>query len=112
MVWGDRIFLTTDIEGGKAEGNQPPKHLLGGTPFRHPDSVGTDAGHTLTVLCLDRKTGKIQTIGMGPGASPVLAGELLILQCDASDQKSKVVAPNRKNGELVWRTERTTDATW
>ncbi len=56
--------------------------------------------------------GKIQTIGMGPGASPVLAGELLILQCDSSDQKSKVVALNRRNGELVWRTERTTDATW
>ena len=59
VVLGDRIFLTTDIEGGKAEGNQPPKHLLGGTPFRHPDSVGADVGHTLTVLCLDRKTGEI-----------------------------------------------------
>jgi len=172
IVWGDRVFLTTDVEAGKAEGNQPPKHLWSGTPFRHPDSVGADVRHKLVLLCLDRKTGKIlwqriayegvvyderhksgsyaaptpatdgqavyaffgaegfyaydidgkalwkydpgkiQTVGMGPGASPVLAGELLILQCDSSDQKSKVVAINRKNGELVWKTERTTDMTW
>ena len=172
VIWGDRVFLTTDIEAGKAEGNQPPKHVLRGTPFRHPDSVGADVRHKMTLLCLDRKTGKIlwqriayegvvyderhkagsyaaptpvtdgqavyayfgaegfyaydlngkllwkydpgkiQTVGMGPGASPVLAGELLILQCDSSDQKSKVVAIDRKNGELVWKTERTTDMTW
>lgn len=172
VVWGDRIFLTTDVEAGKAEGNQPPKHVLSGTPFRHPDSLGPDVRHGLTLLCLDRKTGevlwqqaaydcvvfderhkagsyaaptpvtdgravyayfgaegfyaydmqgkflwkydpgKIQTIGMGPGTSPLLAGELLILQCDSSDQKSKMVALNGKNGELVWKTERTTDMTW
>jgi len=172
VVWGDRIFLTTDVEGGKVEGNQPPKHSLGGTPFRHPDSMGADVRHKLILLCLDRKTGKvlwqqtanegvvyderhkagsyaaptpvtdgravyayfgaeglyaydlagkflwkydpgkIQTVGMGPGSSPVLAGELLILQCDSSDQKSKIVALNRKNGELVWKTDRATDATW
>jgi outer membrane protein assembly factor BamB len=56
--------------------------------------------------------GKIMTVGMGPGTSPVLAGELLILQCDSSDQKSKLVALNRKNGELVWKTDRKTDVTW
>jgi len=172
VVWGDRIFLTTDVEADKAEGNQPPKHVLSGTPFRHPDSLGADVRHGLTLLCLDRKTGevlwqqaaydcvvfderhkagsyaaptpvtdgravyayfgaegfyaydmqgkflwkydpgKIQTIGMGPGTSPLLAGELLILQCDSSDQKSKMVALNGKNGELVWKTERTTDMTW
>ena len=59
MVWGDRIFLTTDVEAGKAEGNQPPKHVLRGTPFRHPDSVGADVRHKFALLCLDRKTGKI-----------------------------------------------------
>ncbi len=59
VVWGDRIFLTTDIEAGKAEGHQPPKHAINGTPFRHPDSMGADVRHRLVVLCLDRKTGKV-----------------------------------------------------
>jgi outer membrane protein assembly factor BamB len=172
VVWGDRIFLTTDIEAGKAEGNKPPKHLWDGAPFRHPDSVGADLRHKLVLLCLDRKSGKmlwqrtayegvvfderhkagsyaaptpvtdgravyayfgaegfyaydlngkflwkydpgkIETVGMGPGASPILAGELLILQCDSSNRKSKLVALNRTNGELVWKTERTTNMTW
>lgn len=49
---------------------------------------------------------------MGPGTSPVLAGELLILQSDSSAQKSKLVALHRKNGELAWKTERATDVTW
>lgn len=172
VVWGDRVFLTTDIEGAKVEGNAPPKHVLNGTAFRHPDSMGTNVRHSLIVLCLDRKTGKIlwqktayegvvyderhkagsyaaptpltdgravyayfgaegfyafdmtgkplwkylpgkiQTIGLGPGASPVLSGELLILQCDSSDGKSKLVALNRKNGETVWTAERKTMITW
>lgn len=172
VVWGDLVFVTTDIEAGKAEGNQPPKHIMNGTPFRHPDSMGADVRHRLAILCVDRKTGKvlwqraayegpvfderhkagsyaaptpvvdgkavyayfggeglyaydlsgkllwkydpgrIMTVGMGPGTSPVLAGELVILQCDSSDQKSKLVALNRKTGELVWKADRTTDITW
>ena len=164
--------MTTDNEAGKAEGHQAPKHMIEGTPFRHPDSMGADVRHKLVLLCLDRKSGKllwqqvayegpvfderhkagsyaaptpvtdgravyayfgaegfyaydlkgkflwkydpgkIMTVGMGPGTSPVLAGELLILQCDSSDQKSKLVALNRKNGELVWKTDRKTDVTW
>jgi outer membrane protein assembly factor BamB len=56
--------------------------------------------------------GKIQTIGMGPGASPVLDGDLIILQCDSSDDKSKILALNKRNGELVWKTERKTGVTW
>lgn len=172
VVWGDRVFLTTDVEAGKAEGNKPPIHRINGEPFRHPDSIGANVRHKLIVLCLDRKSGKViwqqtayegvvfderhkagsyaaptpvtdghavyayfgseglyaysisgkflwkhdpgnmQTVGMGPGTSPVLAGELLILQCDSSDQKSKLVGIHRKNGELMWKTERTTDVTW
>jgi outer membrane protein assembly factor BamB len=172
IVWGDRVFLTTDVETGPIAGNSPPVHLLNGSPFRHPDSVGANVGHQLRVLCLDRKSGrilwqrtafegavfderhksgsyaaptpvtdgraiyayfgaeglyaydfqgkllwkfdpgKIRTIGMGPGSSPVLAGTLLILQCDSSDQNSSILALNTKNGELVWRAKRTTDVTW
>lgn len=172
VVWGDRIFLTTDIEGEKIDGLKPPVHKLGNDVFRHPDSTGMAVKHKLDVLCFERKTGKllwqktayegtvfderhrsgsyaaptpvtdgravyayfgaeglyafdfngkllwkfdpgkIQTIGMGPGTSPVLDGDLIILQCDSSDDKSKILALNKRNGELVWKTERKTNVTW
>ena len=45
IVWGDRVFLTTSIEGGPApDGHTAPDHL--GYDFKpgylHPDSVGAD----------------------------------------------------------------------
>lgn len=172
IVWGDRVFLTTDIEGEKIDGLKPPIHKLGNDVFRHPDSTGMAVKHKLDVLCFERKTGKllwqktayegpvyderhksgsyaaptpvtdgravyayfgaegmyafdfngkllwkfdpgkIQTIGMGPGTSPVLDGDLIILQCDSSDDRSKILALNKRNGELVWKTERKTNVTW
>lgn len=58
VVWGDRIFLTTDIEGERVEGVVPPKHILRGEPFRQPDSTGMDHKHILKVMCFDTKSGK------------------------------------------------------
>src|ERR1700722_1419123 len=58
VVWGDRIFLTADIEGEAVEGATPPKHRIRGGPFRHPDSTGTNHKHILKVMSYDAKTGK------------------------------------------------------
>jgi outer membrane protein assembly factor BamB len=61
IVWGDRIFLTTSIEGGKApEGHKPPIHpKFDLTPgYLHEDSVGSDHLYALKVLALDAKSGK------------------------------------------------------
>ena len=59
IVWGDRIFLTTSFEGDVIPDAKPPKHQLGGEEYVHPDSVAGNRHHTLKVLCLDRRTGKI-----------------------------------------------------
>ena len=59
VVWGNRIFLTTAIEGDVVPGAKPVKHLMEGQDFQHPDGVGADRKHTLEVLALDAKTGKI-----------------------------------------------------
>jgi outer membrane protein assembly factor BamB len=58
VVWGKRIFLTTDIEGEVLPGAGAVKHKLNNEPFVHPDSVGADKKHTLKVLCLDADSGK------------------------------------------------------
>ncbi|HSR53796.1 MAG TPA: PQQ-binding-like beta-propeller repeat protein, partial [Acidobacteriota bacterium] len=59
IVWGDRIFLTTSIRGEKLEDASPPKHLLNGEEFTHPQWAGADHSWTLKLLCLDRSSGRV-----------------------------------------------------
>ena len=59
VVWGDRIFVTAAIEGEVARGAKPVEHLMDGKPWIHPDSVAGDRKHTLKVLAVDAKTGKV-----------------------------------------------------
>lgn len=59
VVWGNRIFLTTSVEGDVIPGAKAPKHILEGEEFRHPDAMSGDRSHALYVLGLDAATGKI-----------------------------------------------------
>jgi len=59
VVWNDRVFLTTAIEGEEVPGAKPAKHTNGGEPFVHPDSVGANRKHTYKVLAYDGKSGKL-----------------------------------------------------
>jgi outer membrane protein assembly factor BamB len=66
VVWNDRLFLTSAIEGEAIPG-QIPESVRIKQP--HPDSVAGDKKHTLKVLALDTKTGKTvweQTAYEGP----------------------------------------------
>jgi len=176
IVWGDRIFLTSSIEGGPAPaGHNAPIHLgFDLKPgYLHPDSVGVDRLYTLKVLAFDAKSGKqlwdrtvyegtmydnrhrkntyasstmvtdgkaayaffesgglyafdfdgtllwkkslggIAKAGMGPGTSPVIFENLLILQCDQEmGGGSFIVALDRKDGREVWRQDRSTRRSW
>ena len=59
IVWGNRVFLTTAVEGPLVPGAKAVKHMDGDKEYVHPDSVGADRKHTFKVLALDRDTGKI-----------------------------------------------------
>jgi outer membrane protein assembly factor BamB len=59
IVWGDRVFLTTAIEGDVVPGTKPARHVIDGKDFVHPDGVGADRKHTYEVLALDARTGRI-----------------------------------------------------
>jgi len=59
VVWGNRIFLTTDIEGEVIPGAGPVKHKVEGQPYVHPDSVSGNRKHTLKVLAFDGAGGKL-----------------------------------------------------
>jgi outer membrane protein assembly factor BamB len=65
IVWGDRVFLTTAIEGDVLPGATAPIHYIQEDPkkppatFLHPDSMGADKKHTLKVMGLDLQSGKV-----------------------------------------------------
>lgn len=66
IVWEDRIFLTTALEGDVVPGVVPESVRI---EQPHPDSVSGDRKHTLKVLALDTKSGKVvweQTAHEGP----------------------------------------------
>ena len=57
--------------------------------------------------------GPIKTIGMGPGTSPVMDADRIFLQCDNGEEnKSYVVALDKKTGKTLWRVERPVNLTW
>jgi outer membrane protein assembly factor BamB len=59
IVWGNRVFLTTAIEGELVQGAKAVKHMDEGKEFLHPDAMGADHKQTLKVLCLEADTGKL-----------------------------------------------------
>ena len=57
--------------------------------------------------------GGMAKAGLGPGTSPILFGDLLILQGDQEmGAGSFIAALDRVTGELMWRVERTNRRSW
>jgi outer membrane protein assembly factor BamB len=57
--------------------------------------------------------GKIAKGGMGPGTSPVLFENLVILQCDQEyGESSFIAAVDKKTGKEVWRVARSHRRSW
>ena len=60
IVWGDRIYLTSVIEGDAVTGHRAVKHRQGKEEdWIHPDSVAGDKKHTFKVVALETATGKL-----------------------------------------------------
>ncbi|MEK6334714.1 MAG: PQQ-binding-like beta-propeller repeat protein [Acidobacteriota bacterium] len=173
VVWGNRIFLTTAIEGPVVPGAKAVKHMDGDKEFLHPDSIGADRKHTFKVICLSatngkvlweqtafegtpydnyhRKSsfaastpatdgklvfaffgteglyaydmngklawkadlGKLGTVGMGTGTSPILSDNFVIVQCDEENgAASFIVALDKKTGKEAWRSPRKIQVSW
>jgi outer membrane protein assembly factor BamB len=59
VVWGDRIFLTTAIDGEVVPGAKAVRHMDEGKEFVHPEAIGADRKHKFEVIAIDARTGKI-----------------------------------------------------
>ena len=174
-VWGDRVFVTTAIEGAEIPGWKAPVHLgFDRKPgYVNENSTGVGRMLTLKVYAVQASTGKIvwertafegpplddrhksntyasSTVatdgtqlyaffewaglyvydfagnlkwtvrtdgmikaGLGPGTSPLLYRNLVILQCDQEmGEGSFIAAFDRAGGKEVWRASRTTRRSW
>ena len=82
------------------------------TPCIEQGFVYLNFGSTGTV-CIDTKDGKIVwkrddfkvEHAQGPGSSPIIYKDLLILHFDGTDRQF-IVALNKRTGETIWQTER------
>lgn len=106
-----RVFLNEDPEPLNNETNtyaSPTCALEEGAVYVHFGSYGTarlDPGTAETVW--ERRDIECRHF-RGPGSSPMLYGDLLLLTFDGIDQQF-LMALNKHTGETVWRTDRTTD---
>lgn len=77
------------------------------------EAAGVYAYDYSGTLVWKASVGTIAKAGMGPGTSPVIWEDLLILQCDQEmGAGSAIVALDRFTGKEVWRTGRTTRRSW
>lgn len=81
------------------------------TPVVEPGRLYCDFG-TFGTACLDTADGRVLwrrqfplDHAHGPGSSPVLCGDLLVLARDGRDQQY-IVALNKLTGEVVWKNSR------
>jgi outer membrane protein assembly factor BamB len=95
----------------------PPTHkvnsLASPTPVLDKDRLWVSFG-THGLGCLRISDGKVLWTNvslkfddekMGPGGSPILVGNLLVMQCDGTDERF-IAGINKDTGEVVWKTPR------
>lgn len=57
--------------------------------------------------------GKLGTVGMGTGTSPIIYENLVLMQCDEENGgASFIVALDKKTGKQVWKTPRKVQVSW
>lgn len=136
IVWGDRVFVTASTDKGRTRVVLCLSAKDGGILWRTPLDAGKPAqthgknGYaSCTAVCdgqrvyaffdspglvaLDLKGAVLWTRPLGPfksvwnlAASPILAGDMVVMSCD-HDGQSFIVAVDRATGVEKWRTPRT-----
>jgi outer membrane protein assembly factor BamB len=105
--WDVEVFhpATPQHVNAKNTHASPSPIVEPGRLYVHFGAMGT--------ACLDSQTGRILwknedlviDHGEGPGSSPIVFGNLLIVNCDGTDRQF-VVALSKETGRVVWQTKR------
>ena len=83
----------------------PTSCIEAGFVYMHFGSYGTTCVNTATGAIVWKRTDLKCEHVQGPGSSPILYKDLLILHYDGTDVRF-IVALNKRTGETVWKTER------
>lgn len=115
IVWEKTAYegLMFDDHHRKNTYASPTMVTDGRMAFAFFESLGVYAYDFAGTLQWKTDLGGIIKAGLGPGTSPVIYENLLILQCDQEmGQGSYIIALERSTGREVWRAARTTRRSW
>jgi outer membrane protein assembly factor BamB len=114
---GEVVWERLAHEGKPRVAIQPSNSYATETPITDGERVYAYFGMT-GVFAFDTKGNPVwkkdlgsYRIAFGPGSSPAFDGERLFVQCD-NDEKSFLVALNKKTGDEVWRVDREERGNW
>lgn len=118
-VSGKILWERTAYEGPVHDSRHKKASFASSTPatdgkyvFAFFGSEGLYAYDYKGKLLWKQDLGKLGTASVGYGVSPILYGNLVIMQCDESGGNSFMVAFDKKTGKEAWRTPRKVDVTW
>lgn len=116
---GNVVWQKTARKELPHEGRHPTNTFASSSPITDGENLYVPFG-SRGYYCYDlqgnlkwsKDLGDMRTkMGFGEGASPVLAGNLLIVHWDHEDQ-SFIIALDKKTGAEVWRTNRDETSSW
>jgi outer membrane protein assembly factor BamB len=108
MLWDTELFAAVPQAGHKKNSHASATPITDGeNVYAHFGPYGT-AALDLNGKVLWRNTSLKYSSVHGNGGSPILVGNALIFNCDGASDPF-VIALDKKNGEELWKTARTTE---
>jgi outer membrane protein assembly factor BamB len=110
IIYEFQLFENDEVEplGNNVNSyGSPSPTIEEGRVYIHFGSYGTVAINTKTGKLIWKRTDLPCRHLRGPGSSPVLFGELLILTMDGADVQY-LIALDKKTGKTIWKTDRST----
>ena len=110
IIYEFKLFENDEVEplGNNVNSyGSPSPTIEEGRVYIHFGSYGTVAINTKTGKIIWKRTDLPCRHLRGPGSSPVLFGELLILTMDGADVQY-LIALDKKTGKTIWKTDRST----
>lgn len=117
---GKVVWTQTAFEGTPYDNRHRKSSFAASTPATDGNRVfaffGTEGLYAYDMrgkLAWKADLGKLGTVGMGTGTSPILYEDLVIVQCDEENgEASFIVALDKKTGKEVWKTARKVQVSW
>lgn len=109
VLWNTEVITASPVKGHQKNSHASPTPVTDGERlYVHFGPYGT-AALDLRGAVLWRNTNLKYSSVHGNGGSPVLVENALIFSADAADNPA-IIALNKANGFLLWRTQRRSDA--